>query len=257
MLTLRIQVDILILIVATYLSLIRRFAMRFISFFARKFKFGCCIKLISSLVVILIIILVYKSRQQSSDSETEEIKFFSHTLNRVARREGVRYHVFGNKNEIELISPVWGKLLDTEVEYYISQSEEVSIETEIKSENNILFYNGKETASLLDYYDIIYKNINRMDQWHIVINPTIVVNKTAILAELNKYKWYHPILLTFHTELSGIEEKLEIILSQLEVSIVSTAMLDKLQEMKGFKIEEIVGEIRSHWISYKMQTLVS
>ena len=231
--------------------------MGFMSFFARKFKRSCSVKLLSSLGVILIIILVYKWRQPSNDFQTEEVKVSGQMFDRVARSQGICYHLFGLKDDIELINLVWGKLHDVRVKYYIPQSQEISKEAQIKSEIKTLYYNGKDAASLFDYYEIIYKNINRMEQWHVVINPTIVVNKTAIQAELRRYKWYHPIMLTFHRETSGAEDRLEDIISQLEVSIVSRAMLDKLQNLKHLEIEEIVEEIRSHWISYKLPTLVS
>ena len=254
---LRIQVEVICIYRSICSKGLRIFPMRFISFFVRKLKFGCFVKLISSLVIILIIILVYKWRQQSNDFETEEIKVFGDTIYRVAMAQGLCYHLFGNKDEIELIIPLWGKLHDTKIKYYIPQSQEISKESQIESESNIIYYDEKDAANILDYFEVIYKNINRKEQWHIVINPTIVVNKTAILAELNRYKWYHPILLTFHRDTSGIEDKLELILSQLEVSIVSRAMLDKLQKMKDLEFEEIVMEIRTHWVSYKMKTLVS
>ncbi|KAI6660967.1 hypothetical protein LOD99_13690 [Oopsacas minuta] len=80
----------------------------------------------------------------------------------------------------------------------------------------------------------------------------IVVNNTAILDELNRYKWYHPILITFSIE--SMKDKFQFDSSKIVVSIVSSTMLEKLQKMKNF---DFVKELGNQWIRYQIPAKLS
>ena len=222
--------------------------MRFKTFIRKKCKLRLCGKIFVIFVVILFLVLVYKSRYSTRNYITEEIHSFRHTQKRVIKRDGMSYHIFGNRNEIEQVRRLWSKLPGVRIQHYIPDSvgEDTNTVNIISNNHKIVYYQGRYSSNLLDKLRIIYRNINRKSTWYVLMNQNVVVNKTAILSELDRYKWYYPVLITFSRERTT---KVAFDFSTVDVCIVSSAMLEQSQKTNNL---QYVRESVNQWISYQI-----
>ena len=222
--------------------------MRFKTFIRKKCKLRFCRKILVILVAIVFLVLIYKSRYSTREYITEEMHSFSHTLKEVLKIEGTSYHIFGNQNEIEEVRSLWNNLAGLQIQYYIpDNSGEVMNRYNVISNNHkIVYYKGSYAFDLLDKLRIIYKSINRKSMWYVLMNQNVVVNKTAILSELDRYKWFYPVLLTFSRKRTT---KVTFDFSTVDVCIVSSAMLEQLQKTTNL---QYIRELGNQWISYQI-----
>lgn len=219
--------------------------MRFKTFIRKKCKLIFRRKILAVLVVILFLVLMYKSRYSTRDYITEEMHSLSHTLKGVTKREGTSFHLFGDQNEIDEVRSLWNKLSGIRIRYYIPDKigDVVNREKVISNNHKIVYYQQRYSNNILDKLEIIYKNINRKGTWYVLMNHNVVVNKSAILSELDRYKWYYPVFITFTRERTT---KMTFDFSTVDVCIVSSAMLEQLQKTNL----QHVRELGDQWISY-------
>ena len=227
--------------------------MKFIAFIIRKLKYRFILKLVLSIVLINSVLMIFmrNSPKESTINGIASPQVNTPLRTKVMLKEGIYFHMFGRENEVKLAIPIW-KMADVKIQYYVPCRHNTTLPRFTPDNENIIFYDEEKQRSLKEDISLINEhNINR-GQWHVMLNPNVLVNRTAIQRELSKYRWHHPVLLTYSFRRET--EELDIFDSNYyEVIIFSASLIELLRTNTNLSLDGF----RKYWTGNYLQTDVS